>query len=162
MKAKLLSIGVGLALLSGATLVMAEQVYTPPPGGGFGAGTSGGVGSSVSGGLNVGTIGNIIIFFSGTPGPGVRLGEPDVVVPMRDQDGRPIFVPISQVNLVIDRGGKPDNTLVIMHKGEEQIAVDAADVEKYKNQGWTEGAKAPTKVGKIEERDGVRVVVVPD
>lgn len=162
MESKMFHVAVCATILGVASVVTAD-VYVPPTPGGFGSGTSGGGGgSSSTTAPSVGMQGNNVVFFYGAPPAGVKLGEPDVVVPMRDATNKPILVPISQVNLVIQQGGSADNNLIVMHKGTEQIAIDPADLQKYKDQGYAEGPKEGTKKGVVEVQDGVTVVNTGD
>ncbi|MBM3859912.1 MAG: hypothetical protein FJ395_09715 [Verrucomicrobia bacterium] len=77
---------------------------------------------------------------------GGRTGWPEVIVPMI-VDGQPVAARIWQVESLLRKGGQVADDLVIMHKGDEQVAVRKSQVDEYKakgyqpgpKEGWTEG-----------------------
>lgn len=142
---------------------IAQEYWIPPTGGGFGEGTSGiAVGSAIQAEKQVATIGNRIVFYYGINlPPGATRGEPDILVPMLDRDGKPIVVPISQVTTVIEQGGSAPDGLVIMHDPATgmNFAVKAEQVADYTSRGFLLSSKEPTQEGVVMCLDGVTVVV---
>lgn len=71
---------------------------------------------------------------------GGRSGWPEVVVPML-VNGKPEAVPIWLVSDKLKNGAQPSGDLVIMHKGNEQIAVSKSQVDEYKSKGYELGPR---------------------
>jgi len=71
---------------------------------------------------------------------GGRVGWPNVVVALY-VDGKPVAAPISQVPELLRKGAQVSEDLVIMHKGNDQIAVPKAQVDQFTAQGYQLGPK---------------------
>jgi|YelNatPaOPRAMG01_1025707.scaffolds.fasta_scaffold45186_3 hypothetical protein len=71
---------------------------------------------------------------------GARLGYPNVICPMM-LDGKPVAAPIWQVPEMIRKGAQVSEDLVVMHKGNEQIAVLKAQVAEYTSKGYELGPR---------------------
>jgi|GEM_PF-1957458 len=71
---------------------------------------------------------------------GGKSGWPCVYVPLL-VDGKPVAVPIWLVTDVLRKGAETSSELVIMHKGNEHIAVRKSQVAEYTAKGYELGAR---------------------
>ncbi|MCX7886445.1 MAG: hypothetical protein N3B01_04180 [Verrucomicrobiae bacterium] len=90
---------------------------------------------------------------------GGRLGWPSVVVPML-LDGKGVAVPLDQVADYLRKGAQVSDELVIMHKGDEQIAVRKSEVAEYQAKGYVLGPKQGWMEGRLMCYKGQNVVVL--
>lgn len=71
---------------------------------------------------------------------GATIGYPNLITPLI-VDGLPQAVPMWKVPELLKRGATASEDLVIMHRGEEQIAVYKAQIAEYEAKGYVQGPR---------------------
>lgn len=79
---------------------------------------------------------------------GARLGYPEVICAVI-LDGKPRAVPIWQVPEMLRKGAQISDDLVVMHKGNDQIAVLKSQVSEYTAKGYEVGARTRWQEGVV-------------